>query len=268
MGLIAGNVFGVPVYTYGLIVLTAVVLGAGVAWVNVRLHGERTGPLLDILLWGLPLALVFGRLGFVLHHFDRYASHLLDVLCVWQGGLSFYGGMLGFLLAIVAYSLIHGVSAWHWLDLLVPAFLIALAVHRLGIFGMQLTMGSPFPPDLPNDHTLAEYIEYRYRPLGFEDMLYFRPIALYQAGMQFAVFLVVVAAGWLDSHFLHRLKPGCLFLLGLGLAAAVRLGCGFYYLSSDPGSLLPLGRLLSGGVLLLAIALFIVRSRARQSMFL
>ena len=53
----------------------------------------------------------------------------------------------------------------------------------------------------------------------------------------------------------------------LGLAAAVRLGCGFFYLSSDPGSVLPLGRLLSGGTLLAAIALFVVRSRTRQSLF-
>ena len=165
------------------------------------------------------------------------------------------------------YSLVQGVSAWHWLDLLVPAFLVAIAVHELGIFGMQLTMGSPFPPDLPNDHTLAEYVEYRYRPMGFQDMLYFFPIALYQAGLQLAVFVLVALAAFVDGRFLHCLRPGCLFLLGLGLAAAVRLGCGFFYLSSDPGSVLPLGRLLSGGTLLAAIALFVVRSRTRQSLF-
>lgn len=267
MGLVVGTVFGLPVYTYGLVVLAAVLLGAGVAWGNVRLHHEPTGPLLDLLLWGLPLALVCGRLGFVLHHLDRYTSHLLDVFCVTQGGLSFYGGMLGFFLAVCAYSLIHGVSAWHWLDLLVPALLIALAVHELGIFGMQLTMGSPFPADMPNDHTLAEYIEYRYRPMGFENMLYFFPVALYQAGLQLALFLVIALVAFVDGRLLHRLQPGCLFLLGLGGAATIRLGCGFFYLHSDPGSVLPLGRLLSGGTLLVAAALFVYRSRVRQGLF-
>ena len=92
MGLIVGTVFGLPIYTYGLVVLAAVLVGAAVAWMNVRLHGERTGTLLDLLLLGLPAALVCGRLGFVLHHFADYASHLLTVLCIWQGGLSFYGG--------------------------------------------------------------------------------------------------------------------------------------------------------------------------------
>ena len=103
--------------------------------------------------------------------------------------------------------------------------------------------------------------------MGFQDMLYFFPIALYQAGLQLAVFVLVALAAFVDGRFLHRLRPGCLFLLGLGLAAAVRLGCGFFYLSSDPGSVLPLGRLLSGGTLLAAIALFVVRSRTRQSLF-
>ena len=137
MGLIAWEGFGIPIYTYGLVVFAAVVLGAACAWVTLRLRGERTAPLLDLLVYGLPVALVFARLGFVLHNASQYSSQISEIFCVWHGGLSFYGGMLGFFLTVLGYSLVHGVSAWHWLDLLVPAFIFAIVVYELGIFGMQ-----------------------------------------------------------------------------------------------------------------------------------
>ena len=263
MGLIAWEGLGVPIYTYGLVVCAAVVLGAACAWVSVRLRHERTAPLLDLLVYGLPVALVFARGGFVLHNFAQYANSLVEIFCVWHGGLSFYGGMLGFFLTVLGYSVVHGVSAWRWLDLLVPAFILAVVVHELGIFGMQLTMGTPFPADVPNDHTLMEYIEYRYRPMGFENMLYFRPIALYQAGLQFAAFVLVSLGSCLDAHRRRPWPAGCLFLLGLGLVAAIRFGCGFFYLNAHPEALLPLGRLLSGGAVVLSLVLFLLRWRSR-----
>ena len=267
MGLIAWDGLGLPIYTYGLVVFAAVVIGAACAWVSVRLHRERTAPLLDLLVYGLPVALVFARGGFVLHHFAQYANDLLEIVCVWHGGLSFYGGMLGFFLTVLGYSLVHGVSAWRWLDLLVPAFILAIVIHELGIFGMQLTMGTPFPADVPNDHTLMEYVEFRYRPMGFEDMLYYRPIALYQAGLQLLAFLFVVLASVIDAHRRRPLPSGCLFLLGLGLVAAIRFGCGFFYLNEHPEVFLPLGRLLSGGAVLLSVLLFVVRWHARPRSF-
>ena len=267
MGLSAWEGLGIPIYTYGLVVFAAVVVGAACAWVSVRLRKERTAPLLDLLVYGLPVALIFARAGFVLHNFAQYANNLLEILMIWHGGLSFYGGMLGFFLTVLGYSLVHGVSAWHWLDLLVPAFILSIVIYELGIFGMQLTMGAPFPTDVPNDHTLMEYIEYRYRPMGFENMLYFRPIALYQAGLQFAAFLLVTLAAVIDAHRGRRWPSGCLFLLGLGLVAAIRFGCGFFYLNSHPETLLPLGRLLSGGAVLVALILFILRWRSRPRYF-
>ena len=267
LGLIAWEGFGIPIYTYGLVVFAAVVLGAACAWVTLRLRGERTAPLLDLLVYGLPVALVFARLGFVLHNASQYSSQLSEIFCVWHGGLSFYGGMLGFFLTVLGYSLVHGVSAWHWLDLLVPAFILAIVIYELGIFGMQLTMGTPFPQDVPNDHTLMEYVEYRYRPMGFENMLYFRPIALYQAGLQLLAFVIVSLTAFIDAHTGRRFRPGCLFLFGLGLVAAIRFGCGFFYLNSHPETVLPLGRLLSGGAVLAAIVLFILRWRSRPRYF-
>ena len=42
---------------------------------------------------------------------------------------------------------------------------------------MQFSLGTPLGLDIPNDHSLAEYVEYRYRPTGFEAYQYFQPVA-------------------------------------------------------------------------------------------
>ena len=262
MGLIAFEIGGVPVYTYGLIVLCAVLVGAGVAYLSLRFHGERTGRLLDLLLFGLPLALVCGRLAFVLCHCALFRGHWGEIFALTHGGFSLYGCIAGLFLAVLGYSLVHGIGVWHWLDLLVPAFLLALSLYELGMFWMQMTLGEPLPADLPNDHRLAEYVEFCYRPAACRDVLYFEPIALYEAGMQFGAFLLVTVLAALDAH-VHHLRAGVLFLIGALLVAGIRFGCGFFYQNSETG--VPLGQILSGGAVLACLICLFFRLRARRS---
>ena len=50
-----------------------------------------------------------GRLGYVLFYRPGYyLTHPLDVLAVWEGGMSFHGGLVGVVLAIVLFGLKRG----------------------------------------------------------------------------------------------------------------------------------------------------------------
>jgi len=262
MGFIATEIGGLPVYTYGLLLLGVLLAGMAAAWVNLRLHHRAFAPVVDMLLWGLPLAAIFGHAGYVLHHFDEYAGNLLGVFCLWQGGVSFYGAIFGGLLAVFGVCRVQGRQTWRWLDLLVPAFVLMLALYEFGIFDLQLTVGEPLPRDLPNDHRLVEYAEFAYRPVGFQDTEYFQPIALYQAGLQLCVCLLLVLLTAVKALWHHPRQSGCLFLLGASLIAWVRFGCGFFYLSSEPQALFPLGQVLSGGLGLVLLAWFLLRCRS------
>ena len=263
MGLIAFSLGGVPVYSYGLIVLGAILLGSIAAWLNIRLHHENFSPVPDMLLWGLPLAIILGRLGFVLHHFERYTTHLWSILTIWQGGFSLYGAIAGFLVAVIGVCRVQGRDTWQWLDMLIPSWVLALVVIELGIFALQLNMGLPLSADMPNDHSLAEYVEYRYRPLGYGDNYYYQPIALYQAGLQLVVFLLLGLLTLVQLRWHRPRTAGCLFLFGTACIALIRFGCGFFYLASgaDMGAMLPLGRIMSGMVGLAALIWLWLRSR-------
>ncbi len=267
MGLIAFKLGAVPVYSYGLLILAALVIFMLAAFVSVRLRHESFAVVADMLLWGLPLALILGRAGYVLHHFDYYADALPSILAFWQGGYSFYGALAGMLAAVLGVALVQGLPAWHWLDTLAPAGVLALVVVTFGVFVLQLNVGWALPQDVPNDHTLMEYVESVYRPAGYEDTLYFQPIALYQSGLQLVAFALVTVFALVRGVLGRPRTDGCVFLLAVALVSFIRLGCGFYYLSSGimAPSALPLGRLLSGGCGVLALLWMAVRLYSHRS---
>jgi phosphatidylglycerol:prolipoprotein diacylglycerol transferase len=91
---------------------------------------------LDDLLFYCVLGVILGgRLGYVLFYKPAYyLSHPLEILAVWQGGMSFHGGFLGVLLAVWWVARKHN---WRWLeatDFVAPLIPLALASGRLGNF--------------------------------------------------------------------------------------------------------------------------------------
>ena len=59
----------------------------------------------DLLLAGILSVIVGGRLGYVLFYKPLwYLSHPLDIFKVWEGGMSFHGGMLGVILAMMLWG--------------------------------------------------------------------------------------------------------------------------------------------------------------------
>jgi phosphatidylglycerol:prolipoprotein diacylglycerol transferase len=88
------------------------------------LHGR-----FDAGLWALLGGLLGARLVFVLVHLGYYGSNPLEILYVWQGGLSWPGAAIGALLALYAYTQIMKSSFWELADALAgPVALLALGM--------------------------------------------------------------------------------------------------------------------------------------------
>lgn len=123
---------------YGLMYL----VGFGTAFllarsrIKRRMSGNISYAVFDDLFFFSVLGVVLGgRLGYVLFYKPGYyASHLLEVLAVWQGGMSFHGGFLGVLIAMVYIARKYRI---HWLaimDFIAPLVPPALAAGRIGNF--------------------------------------------------------------------------------------------------------------------------------------
>lgn len=77
-------------------------------------------------------ALIGMRLFFVLTHLDRYADDPLSILAVWEGGLTFLGGVAGALLVVVPSIVRQDYSLVQLLDSAAPGIAVGLFVGRFG----------------------------------------------------------------------------------------------------------------------------------------
>jgi phosphatidylglycerol---prolipoprotein diacylglyceryl transferase len=89
----------------------------------------------DLLFYGVLGVVLGGRLGYVLFYKPAYyASHPLEVLYVWQGGMAFHGGLLGVLAAMALYAHLRRRAFFEVTDLIAPCIPIGLACGRIGNF--------------------------------------------------------------------------------------------------------------------------------------
>ena len=122
---------------YGLMYLTAF---AAFWWLGTRRIAAGRAPITrvqfdDMLFYGILGVIAGGRLGYVLFYKPAYyLSHPLEIAAIWQGGMSFHGGFLGVLVAMVWLA---RKTDRRWLDVMdfvAPLVPLGLAAGRLGNF--------------------------------------------------------------------------------------------------------------------------------------
>ena len=104
----------------------------------------------DILFLGVAGVIIGGRLGYCLFYKpDYYLSHPLEVLFVWQGGMSFHGGLLGVIASMFWFAHTRQRPVLQVMDFVAPCVPTGLAAGRLGNFINGELWGRFASPDLP-----------------------------------------------------------------------------------------------------------------------
>ncbi|MDE2595215.1 MAG: prolipoprotein diacylglyceryl transferase [Burkholderiales bacterium] len=160
----------------------------------------------DLLFYGVLGVVLGGRLGYVLFYKPGYyMAHPSEILAVWQGGMSFHGGLLGVITAMYLYGRRQG---WHFFDvadLVAPCVPIGLAAGRIGNFINGELWGRAADPSLPWAMVFPES--------GSD--LPRHPSQLYQFGLEGLLLFVLL---WLYARKpRQRGAVAGLFLLGYGL---------------------------------------------------
>jgi phosphatidylglycerol:prolipoprotein diacylglycerol transferase len=104
----------------------------------------------DILFMGVLGVVLGGRIGYCLFYKPAYyASHPLEIFAVWQGGMSFHGGMLGVTAAMAWFAASRKRSFWQVADFVAPCVPTGLAAGRVGNFINGELWGRLADPSLP-----------------------------------------------------------------------------------------------------------------------
>ncbi|HEX2826439.1 MAG TPA: prolipoprotein diacylglyceryl transferase [Burkholderiales bacterium] len=190
---------------YGLMYLVGFAL---IWWLGARRIAKNPGgvwtrkDLEDAMFYGILGTILGGRLGYVLFYkLSDYLAEPLKIFAVWEGGMSFHGGMLGVILAMCIF-------AWRrrqdWLaitDFVAPLVPLGLAAGRLGNFINAELWGRPtdvpWAMIFPNADNVPRH-----------------PSQLYELGLEgIALFILLF---WYSSRPRPRGAVSGMFLIGYG----------------------------------------------------
>ena len=178
---------------------------------NMRLWGGQT-PIAnseqidDLILWITLGVIVGGRIGYILF----YAPNLvwddpLEIFQVWKGGMSFHGGFLGVITAVILFARANRMDMLKLGDLVAPAAPIGLFFGRIANFINGELWGRPTAVPWGIQFPAAG-IEYRH------------PSQLYEAALEGLVLFFVLRFATHRRLWLQRRGAVCgLFMIGYGL---------------------------------------------------
>lgn len=207
---------------YALAYLVGLVLGALAVWKlmkSVRVWGDKApmpaGKVEDLLTWIVAGVVIGGRLGFVFFYQPGfYLKNPLEILKVWEGGMSFHGGFAGVVLAAWWWARRNEVSPLRLADALAVVAPIGLFFGRIANFINAELWGRP--TDLPWGVIFPG--EMAQNCPGVEGLCARHPSQLYEAGLE-GLLLGLILFGLVRAGGLRR--PGLalgVFLSGYALA--------------------------------------------------
>ncbi len=141
----------VPIRSYGFMLMVGFL--GGTWWAARRAARVKCDPDMVVNLGFIALvaSVVGSRLFYVIHYWDEHFAGrgLWAVVDITAGGLEFYGGFVGALIALLVYMKIRKVSIRLYLDIVTPSLMFGMAMARIGCFLNGCCWGGPCPEHLP-----------------------------------------------------------------------------------------------------------------------
>jgi len=124
---VAIEIFSLEIRWYSLAYITGILLGWYLAK-KIFISNNIKNKFDDYITYVIIGLILGGRLGYVFfYNFDYYINNFFDIFKVWQGGMSFHGGVIGIIIASFLFSKKNNDNVFEYLDI------IAL-VSPIGIF--------------------------------------------------------------------------------------------------------------------------------------
>lgn len=137
---------GLSVHTYGVLVATGFLLAMWWASYDAKTRGVDPNRIMDLAFYIILSGVLGSRLMYlIVTDPGVFVRAPLDVFKLWQGGVAYYGGVIGALLAVIIYTRKYHLSFWTCADIIMPGLAIGHAVGRLGCLMAGCCHGLPTP---------------------------------------------------------------------------------------------------------------------------
>ncbi len=210
---------GIPVFGYGFMMFIGFSAATWLASRRVRSIGQPPDVIWDMMMWALIPGLVGARLTYLLQNWDRVfagkqgAQRIIAAFALWDGGIVFYGSVIGGIVGIIVYSRRRNIHALALFDVIAPSLFIGEGFGRIGCFLYGCCFGRScdrpwaiqFPPD---SLTFEKLVERGTIPPDAASTIPLHPTQIYSSVMAFLL------AGILSWYFRRRPFDGSVVALG------------------------------------------------------
>ena len=241
---------------YGLLITVGALLGISLALHEARLRQVDPDQIVDLVLWGVPFALIGARSYYVLFQWPFYAQHPSEIWKIWHGGLAIYGGLIAALLVTIIFTHHRHLPVWLILDIASPSVLIGQIVGRWGNFMNQEAFGAITSRAFLENLHLPNWIIQQMLINGH----YRQPTFLYESLWNLLGLIILLSL----RHRPHLFKQGEVFLTyviwyAFGRFFIEGMRTDSLYLAAG----LRVSQILSGILFVVAILMIIYRRRQR-----
>jgi phosphatidylglycerol:prolipoprotein diacylglycerol transferase len=124
----------VTIHVWGLMVSLGILAGLTLACWFAKRNGLSAERMLDAAFWAIIAGLIGSRVVYVFSELSLYTAHPVDVFKVWEGGMSFSGGLIGAAVATWLYFRKKSLPWRQYVEAGVMGLPLGIAIGRLGCF--------------------------------------------------------------------------------------------------------------------------------------
>ena len=203
---------------YSLAYIAGIIIG----WLlckKILIHKSDINEKFDDYITYLVIGMIIGgRLGYIIfYNFSYYINNFFDIFKVWEGGMSFHGGLIGIIIASILFSKKHNQDSFLYMDLVSLVAPIGIFFGRLANFINSELYGTA--TDIPWAVTFIQV-----------DDLSRHPSQLYEAILE-GLILFIILIYFTNKNYLN--KPGLISGLFLIFYSLFRFFIEFFRVPDD-----------------------------------
>jgi phosphatidylglycerol:prolipoprotein diacylglycerol transferase len=250
---IAFSIFSLEIRWYSLAYIMGIVVGwllCKKIFVQKSDVNEKFDDYITYLIIGI---IIGGRLGYVIfYNFNYYLNNFFDIFKIWQGGMSFHGGLIGIIIASSLFAKRNNQNVFLYLDLVSLVAPIGIFFGRLANFINSELYGTP--TEIPWAVTFIQV-----------DNISRHPSQLYEATLE-GIILFLILVYFRNKNYLK--KPGLISSLFLIYYSIFRFCVEFFRVPDEQiGYLifeLSMGQIISLIFILIGAILFYLKNENEQ----
>ena len=176
---IAFNVFGIDIYWYAILIVTAIVIG--ILWCKIHdgRYGIKFDNIIDLLIFALPVSFICARIYYCIFTWQEFSNNIFEIFNFRKGGLAIYGGLIGGAITTFIFCRVKKIDFLNLMDFFIPVVALGQAIGRWGNFFNKEAYGTT-----TNAFLKMEIIEN-----GKE--IYVHPTFLYESTVTFISFILL-----------------------------------------------------------------------------